>query len=355
MNEANVFDRQITASIRRNYKMSFTKRVLGIATALAVGLPAGFASTVAAAETMRLAHIYQPDSPSGIGFQKFADLTKEYTDGDVTVKVFPAGQMGSMRDIFTSLKSGAVDLSVVAFPILADSVPEYAVITSGYTFRDKEHLTAVLNDPEFGGVWREKLLEETGVRLLGSYYYGIRVVSVGDKPFRNPTEASGIKIRAVPNPMSLAVIGGLGASPTPMPFSEVFIALNQGVIDGQENPYPTIWAQKFYEVQSHIIETFHQINFAGFAVSESKWQRLSAEQQDALQKAADDAMALATAETIAHEERLRAQLVEKGMTIIPGSELDIDAFRASVLEAVASEFEGKVWPEGLLDRISKVE
>lgn len=333
----------------------FTKRVLGMATALAVSLPVGLASTMAAAETMRLAHIYQPDSPSGIGFQKFADLAEEYSSGEINVKVFPAGQMGGMRDVFTSLKSGAVDLSVVAFPILADSVPEYAVITSGYTFRDKEHLSAVLNSNDFGGAWSAKLLESTGVRLLGSYYYGTRVVSVGDKAFRNPSEASGIKIRAVPNPMSLAVISGLGANPTPMPFSEVFIALNQGVIDGQENPYPTIWAQKFYEVQKHIIETNHQINFAGFGVVESKWKQLSAEQQEALQKAADEAMALATAETVSHEDRLRAQLVEKGMTIIPPSELDLDAFQSAVLKAVSDEFEGKVWPEGLLDQISKVQ
>lgn len=335
--------------------VSFTKRVLGIATALAVGLPVGLASTMAAAETMRLAHIYQPDSPSGIGFQKFADLAEEYTGGDIEVKVFPAGQMGGMRDVFTSLKSGAVDLSVVAFPILADSVPEYAVITSGYTFRDKDHLTAVLNSEEFGGAWSAKLLEETGVRLLGSYYYGTRVVSVGDKAFHNPSEASGIKIRAVPNPMSLAVISGLGANPTPMPFSEVFIALSQGVIDGQENPYPTIWAQKFYEVQKYIVETNHQINFAGFGVTESKWKRLSADQQEALQKAADEAMALATSETVSHEDRLRGQLVEKGMTIIPPSELDLDAFQSAVLKAVSAEFEGKVWPKGLLDQISKVQ
>ncbi|MCT8971382.1 TRAP transporter substrate-binding protein [Microbaculum marinisediminis] len=323
--------------------------------ALAWSAATVLSAPAAQAETLRLAHIYQPDSPSGVGFAKFAELAKTYTDGNIEIKLFPAGQMGGMRDIFTSLKSGALDLSVVAFPILADAVPEYAVITSGYTFRDKDHLNAVLNNADLGGAWKAKLEEKTGVKLLGSYYYGTRVVSVADKPFSTPAEAAGLKIRAVPNPMSLAVIRGLGANPTPMPFSEVFIALNQGVIDGQENPYPTIWAQKFYEVQNYIVETNHQINFAGFGVTARKWNALSAEDQQALQRAADEALVLASETAEEYETQLREQLTEKGVTIIPASDLDLDTFRDSVLIEVAKEFEGKVWPEGLLEQISAVQ
>ena len=309
----------------------------------------------ARAETLRLAHLYQPDSPSGLGFQRFAELAEEYTDGDVDVRVFPAGQMGNIRDIFTSLRSGAVDLAVVTFPVVADFVPEYAVTTAGYTFRDKEHLAAVLEHPDLGGKWKEQLVERAGVRLLGQHYYGSRVVTVNDKPFHTPEEASGVKIRAVGNPMSLAVVRGLGANPTPMPFAEVYIALTQGVIDGQENPFPTIWAMKFHEVQDYVIETNHQITFVGIGVSERKWQSLSDANREAISRAAKEAMAYATEETVADEERIRPMLAEGGMQFVTPDELDLEAFRQSVQEQVAADFEGKIWPEGLLERIGEVE
>lgn len=322
---------------------------------LAVVLMAGGSVvSLAAAETLRLGHIYQPDSPSGLGYQAFADKVAEYTDGRITVQIFPAAQLGSARNIFTSLKSGAVDVGETTFPLLADTVPEFAVMTAGYAFRDFEHAQAVLDHPELGQKWTAELLEKSGLRMLGASYYGKRVVTTGDRAFRSPEEAAGLKIRAVPNPMSLAVIRGLGANPTPMPFPEVFIALTQGVIDGQENPYPTVWAERFYEVQSFAIETYHQIISTGFSISENTWANLSAEDQSTIERAAAEAMDLLTEATIDFENEVKDKLRAEGMTIVLHEELDIEAFRQSVSAEVAAEFEGNVWPEGLLGRVKNV-
>ena len=305
----------------------------------------------ASPKVMRLAHLYQPDSPSGIGLQAFADKVEEYSQGRIKMKIFPAGQLGSARNLYISSKTGAVDFSVPAFPILADTVPEMTIMTSGYLFDDIEDVERVLNDPQLGQKWNEEIVEKCHLRILGAYYYGKRLVTTKDKPFYTRDEASGLKIRAVPNPMSLAVIKGLGGNPTPMAYKEIFIGLSQGVIDGQENPYPTIWAMKFYEVQKYAIETFHQYNVLPLAISERSWKKLNEEDRRAVKRATKEATDLITSLTGQFEEEIAEKLRAKGMTIITHDELAIETFQEGVREAVKSRFDGKVWPTGLMEAV----
>ncbi len=300
---------------------------------------------------MRLAHIYQPDSPSGIGLQMFADRVHEYSEGRIDVRVFPAGQLGSARNIYISSKSGAIDFCVPSFPILADTVPEIAIMTSGYLFKDFEHIEKVLDNPQLGQKWNREIVEKSRLRIIGTYYYGKRVVTTRDKAFRNPLQAKGQKIRAVPNPMSLAVIKGLGANPTPMAIKEIFIGLSQGVIDGQENPYPTIWSNKFYEVQKYLIETFHQINAVPFAISEISWKRLSSEDQAIVNRATSEAMKLITANTHQFEAEIVDRLKAKGMIIVPNRELATHEFEESVRLSIRNRFDGRVWRAGLMEEV----
>ena len=319
----------------------------------------GFALAIASLsgaspKVMRLAHIYQPDSPSGIGLQAFAEKVVEYSKGRIEMKVFPAGHLGSNRNMYISAKTGAIDFCVTTFPMLADIVPEMTIMTAGYLFNDFEDIQRVLKDPKLGQKWNEEIVEKSHIRLLGAYYYGKRVVTTGKTSFTNPTEVKGLKIRAVPNPMSLAVIKGLGGNPTPMGLKEIFIGLNQGVIDGQENPYPAIWSNKWYEVQKYAIETNHQLVPIPFAISERSWKRLSPEDRAAVERASDEAMEIISNLTREFESDIAERLKAKGMIVVPHEELDIEAFQKSVRDSVRAKFDGIVWPAGLMDEVLNV-
>ena len=302
-------------------------------------------------KVMRLAHVYQLDSPSGIGLQAFAEKVAEYSQGRIEMKVFPAGQLGSNRNIYISTKTGGIDFCVPNFPMLSDIVPEMTIMTSGYLFDNFDQIERVMAHPKLGQKWNEEIIEKCHIRILGSYYYGKRVVTTGEKPFKSPDEMKGLKIRAVPNPMSLAVIRGLGGNPTPMPLKEIFIGLSQGIIDGQENPYPTIWSNKWYEVQKYVLETNHQLNAIPFAISERSWKSLSLEDRAAVEKASKEAMDIMSALTRQFENEIAEKLQAKGMIIVPYSELDIDAFKQSVRESIKSKFDGKVWRRGLMEEV----
>lgn len=319
-----------------------------------VSLMAHLAVSGAQPKIMRLAHVLQPDSPSGIGFRAFAEKVAQYSQGRIEIKVFPAGQLGSSRNIYISSKTGAIDFCVPTFPFLADTVPEMTIMTSGYLFEDFGDIKRLLDDPRLGQKWNEEIVAKCHLRILGAYYYGKRVVTTGNRPFKSPAEAKGLKIRAVPNPMSLAVIKGLGGNPTPMALKEIFIGLSQGVIDGQENPYPTIWANKWYEVQKFAIETNHQFNALPFAISEKSWNNLSWEDQRIVQRATDEAMDLATSLTQEFESEIAERLKAKGMTIVPHHELAIEEFQNAVRASVKSRFDGKVWPAGLMEEVLAV-
>jgi len=319
----------------------------------------GFALAIASLsfaspKVMRLAHIYQPDSPSGIGFQAFAEKVIEYSEGRIEMKVFPAGHLGSNRNMYISAKTGAIDFCVTTFPMLADIVPEMTIMTAGYLFNDFKDIRRVLEDPNLGQKWNKEIVEKSHIRLLGAYYYGKRVVTTGKTSFKNPIEVKGLKIRAVPNPMSLAVIKGLGGNPTPMGLKEIFIGLSQGVIDGQENPYPTIWSNKWYEVQKYAIETNHQLVPIPFAISERSWKRLSPEDRAAVERASDEAMEIISNLTREFESEIAERLKAKGMIVVPHDELDIEAFQKSVRDSVRAKFDGIVWPAGLMDEVLNV-
>lgn len=161
-----------------------------------------------------------------------------------------------------------------------------------------------------------------------------------------------MKIRAVGNPLSLATITGLGANPTPLPLSELFQGLSQGIVDGQENPLPTIFNQNFFDVQEYLILTRHQLIPIPFTINGESWEALSDADKAGVARAAQEAAAFMTETVMAEEASLLGQLEEKGMTVIgPDQGLDLPAFRASVAAQVAP-LDGEEWPAGLMDAVA---
>ena len=300
---------------------------------------------------LRLATIQAESSPSGMGTIRFAELVEEYTDGTLTIEVFPASQLGNNREIFSSVQTGALDMSITPYPILSDIVPEYNIYVAGYFFENYDQQVTVLTHPDYGLAWDQMLIDEGGLRVVGYHLYGARNLTTTDTPVYGPEDLAGIRLRAVPNPMSLSVARGLGGNPISVPFAELYEALRQGVADAQENPLPTIKAMNFDDVQSYLMLTQHQLIVVPWVINEVAYQQLSSNQQEALMRAGAEAGAYATELTAAAEATLLDEFEAGGMTIITEEDgLQVDVFRERVQAEVQSSF-ADTWPAGLAQEI----
>lgn len=327
--------------------MFLKKIAIGAALALSVGALPAAAQDV----TLKLGYVDKPTQPRGMGFARFAELVPEYTDGRVAIELFDSGHLGNDREMFSQLLTGAIDMGKPSYPILSDVIPELSVFLAGYFFDSYDDHLRLIAAPEFGGEWNKRLLDEAGLRIIGNSYQGVRNVTLNGIQPRSPADMAGVKLRAVPNPMALSVVSGLGANPTPVPFPELFQALSQNVVDGQENPLPTIWANKFYEVQDTLVRTDHQLASAPVIINDASWQKMSADDQDGVVKALTEAMDYA--EQLGKE--MEASLVEElkgvGMTIVELTDEEKAAFRASVQASVMDKFDGEIWPEGFAQKV----
>ena len=178
--------------------------------------------------------------------------------------------------------------------------------------------------------WTQSVLDKGGLRVLASFFYGTRNLTTTDKPVHSPADLAGLKIRAVPNPMSLANVRGLGAAPTPVAWPETYQALRQGTVDGQENPIPVLYAAKFYEVQKYLTRTDHQMGALPVLIREASFQDLSEADRKVVTDAARVAADAGTTAMQDLTESLVADMEAKGMTIIELTAAEKAEFREQV-------------------------
>lgn len=310
-----------------------------------------FGGVASADTTLRFAHVQSPNSPSGKAVELFREKVAAATDGRVEVQTFPSSQLGNNRKLLSSVRSGSVDMTLTPYPVMADIVPELSVYVAGYMFNDFDEQRKILDHPELGQVWAERLRADGGLRVLCSLLYGARQLTTTNTPVKSMADMKPLKIRSVPHPSSMSVVRGLGATPTPVPFAELFQGLQQGVVDGQENPLATINANKFFELQDYLMLTSHQLIMLPFVMNEESWQALG-EDQAAVGQAAQEACDEGTAMTRVEEARLVDVFKEKGMTVITEADgLDVAAFRESVRAEVRAAFDGEIWPAGTYDAV----
>ncbi len=232
--------------------------------------------------------------------------------------------------------------------LLSRLVPAWGLIAGEYVFKSVDSMFSVLNGP-IGDDIKNRLLEKRGVRTLGIGYLGKRHVTA-NKPIRGPEDLKGFKIR-IPNiPLRKSSFVALGASPTPMAFSEVYLALQQGVVDGQENPLAQIVTMKFYEVQKYLILTGHALNPEILLLNEKKFQSLPKAQQNTLLKGAK----VYEKSSFEKFRTMRSELLDKvldgGMIVMKP---DLEPFRKAVRD-VPYQFEDR-WGKGLYDRVRQAQ
>lgn len=251
-----------------------------------------------------------------------------------------------------AISSGDLEMSIASAQELANFFPEFSIFATGYVHQSAEHQVKVFNDPLMDP-FKQKVEDELGVKLLSVMYLGKRHVNLrfprSEKDIKTPADLAGVNLR-MPGSDAWQFLGkALGANPTPMAFTEIYTALSTGSVDGQDNPLPTVVDSKFYEVTKQVALTAHLVDLNYIAFSKAAWDKLTPEQQAAVQKAADDAAESGRTKQLAKEEELVSFLKEQGLDIY---EPDLAAFRSHVQEQYKGSDFAASWPEGVLDAIN---
>lgn len=258
------------------------KIIIVVAATLALG-----ASNTWAQQVLRLSHNAAPGNPKAEASLKFAELVEQKTEGRVKVEVGGSAQFGDDVESLTNMRLGTLAFSANSQGTTSNVVPEFGVIGLPFLFRDLEHAYSVV-DGEIGDKLNE-YSQQKGLVLLALWDNGIRHVSNNKHPIQTPADLSGLKLRTPPDPMTLDIFRALGANPGPLAFSELYIALQQGVFDGQENPLMNIYSSKLHEVQKFISLTGHKYETTPFFASRMVWNQLSTADQEAVKQAAVEA------------------------------------------------------------------
>lgn len=221
---------------------------------------------------------YQPE-PAGhpwtdVG-QMICDEIYKRSDGRIQITQYPAGALGSQYEAVEMLRVGTLDFLTSGPSILTSFDEDVQVFALPYLFRDREHAYKVIESDIGQKMFNDKILKKSGVRTIQFWYFGVRTLTIKGREVHTPADLAGAKIRCMDAPVFKHVIQSLGANATPLSFKELYLAMQTGVVEGQENPIPTIYRQKFYEVQDYIVLTNHSIHMGTVHVAEKMWQSLS--------------------------------------------------------------------------------
>lgn len=316
--------------------MEFRRRILGSVVGSLVLLGAGVAD---AQTNLKLAHFAAETHPGHIASLQFKERVEERTNGEVTIEIFPNNQLGSPPEQLEQVVLGAVDMSLPTQGALDKYEKAFATVMSPFVFRDYAHAHEVLDGPFME--WVAPKLEDQGLVMLSNWEWGFRNVTNNKHPIRTPADMVGLTIRTPPEIQLVAAMEAAGANVTQIAFPELPNALNQGVIDGQENPIAVIYHFKLYELQKYLSLTRHVYNSMVHVVNQASWNGLTPEQQAIIReesKAAGDLMRQLVAEQEADELQ---KLKDAGMEVV--EDPDTAAFKAAMGPAYEriGEYAGK--------------
>lgn len=280
----------------------------------AAGLGFFFAASAlpASAETLRLGGNFPVEHSSSIAMEKFADSVSARTNGELTISNFPAMQLGGAKENVDQVRSGVVFGTWIGSAYLSRTVPELEAVSLPFVYPDRETAFRVIDGPA-GELLDEKLAEK-GFVSLGWMELGSRNVTNNTRPIEKVEDFEGLKIRLQPNETHLNTFRAIGASPVSMGISEVYAALQQGVLDGQENPNAIIASRNFNEVQTHLSDSSHFFDYIVLVANKRKFDALSDDHKSALREAAAEAIAWQRGQAAKEDDESRQALIDAGMT-----------------------------------------
>ena len=307
--------------------MTTTNRLACRSAALLLALGLG-TPLLAGAETLRFSGNFPDDHSSSRAMEIFQDVLAERTEGDLTAQLFPNMQLGGASENVDQVSAGSIAGTWVGIAYLSRTVPELETLSRPFAFADREDAFRLI-DGDFGALLDEKLAEK-GFVALGYMELGFRHVTNSQRSIETIEDFQGLKVRLQPNQTHLDTFRAIGASPVSMDINEVYGALQQGVLDGQENPYSIISTRRLDEVQGYLSDTGHFYDFIVVLANRNAFNRLSDEQQQAVRDAMDEAVAWQRQTAAEEDEAARATLIERGMQFTPISDETRAALRESI-------------------------
>ncbi len=307
------------------------------------------AMTAGEAQTrLRIAGNFPDEHTATKAIALFKEEVEKLTNNELQVDTFPAMQLGGAQENVDQVRSGAIFGLVASISYFTRSVPEFEALSLPFQFDTRETAFKVI-DGEVGGIVNEKLAER-GFLSLGYGENGYRHLTNNVRPVATIKDFEGLKIRLQPNEVHLATFKALGANPVAMDIKELYSALQQGVLDGQENPYSTIATRRFAEVQKYISGTGHFFDYITVVANKRAFEKLSPEHQEAVRTAMTTALKWQRAEEARRDLEWRDKLVSEGMQF---NEVSAEA-RAEMREAtkqIAEDLKGRIGAD-ILDRIA---
>ena len=313
--------------------------------ALGLTLALGFVACTQAQTTMRISISVGKDSHQGVGIDVFASEVEKRTAGRYKVQTFYSGSLGGERESIEAVQLGTQELTLTSTGPIPNFVPEARILDIPFLFRDKAHAQAVLDGP----IGQDMLtkFDSKGFKALAWAENGVRHMTNSKRAVNTPDDLKGLKMRTMENPVHVAAYKGFGIVPTPMAFPEVFTALQQGTVDGQENPLSVIMAAKFDQVQKHLTLTGHVYSPAIFLMNKAAFDKLSAADKTAFLEAAKAGAKANRARVAEDDTKGVAELRSKGMNVIEN--VDKSKFVAA-LAPVYVEFD-KQFGKAEIDKI----
>lgn len=297
----------------------------GISLVSVVAFAAGGADAPAKPVTLKLGHVANTNEPYHIAAEKFAELVKAGTNGEVTIAVFPNSQLGSSRDLIEGLQMGSVDITLTTAAVLSNFIPKSQVIELPFMFKSREHVYKVVDGPLAEKIYEGA--ESKKLKVISTWENGFRNITNNVRPITAPADMKGIKIRVMENQMYIDMFKALDANPTPMARGELFTALQQKTVDAQENPMGQIYSSRFYEVQKFLSLTGHTYSPECVVFSLGTWNKLSKKNQDVILKAAVEARDFNRKLSAEKDAEFIKLVKEKGMTVTELSPAQIAQFQ----------------------------
>ncbi|PKQ75042.1 hypothetical protein CJP16_15705 [Aeromonas sobria] len=290
-------------------------------TLILCSLALALTSTVASAKTLRMGYNHPDDHPTGMAMIKFGELVEKYTDGKYKIRAYANGQLGDERRMLEQVQTRMLDITKTATTLMTTYVPEYSVLTMPYMFKGPAHFQAVLN----GEIGEGLLMKAESRNLIGMTflydeprsYYTVR------KAVQNPSDLKGMKIRVMDSSDAIEVAQTMGATPTPISWSEVYTALQQGVVDGAEGGPSALTLARHGDVAKYFSNSQHVLYPGMIVIGKHVWQSLNDEEKVEFKHAATEAANYQRDLFLQVETNALAEMKEMGVTI---TEPNMDAF-----------------------------
>ncbi|EAQ04819.1 putative C4-dicarboxylate transport system,C4-dicarboxylate-binding protein precursor SIGNAL [Pseudooceanicola batsensis HTCC2597] len=286
--------------------------------------------------TIKVGTVVSGDHPENVGAREFERLVEERSNGEIDVRVFTDAQLGNQREMVEQLRSGTLEITWVTTGFFGSWEPVLGTLEIGYLFEDREHAFRAFAGPLGDKV--AELVEPQGVELLGFYEAGMRHLTNSQRAVNAPDDIEGLKIRTPRATYHLRTLEMMGANATPMAFNELYTAMEQGVVDGQENPLSNIYNAAFYEVNDHLALTGHLHLTHMVLYSGELWGDLSEEHQEIVRQAVLDSAEVQRAKVAEDDANLLSELEAKGMQVTRPDREALAAAVAPLRDDAVEEF-----------------